>query len=309
MKYMQPTYTLVDKKHNKNFAAAFGPYQAALTQALDLETISDGSYRNEAAEAYNAMFGHDKAIARDAMQHAEFILDMFDIMVRSEYRAHQSMIQKWFGNTVCIKKVEYVLHQGQWYKREWVPVTVKKAKAKVGVLYVHDYSLGDSKYGLALAMPGKTNILAGGVKMEARTKAAISEQQKFIKGLRKQEMDAQNAESIRQRVAIVENRFKTTRNDHMNEATQEILGLSRNIVLCGPVTSNDENYYQKQGIFELYDLLKLIEATTRKQADAVFVSSYEARLMKPIYEAKGHPEVARQILMVTQGMLSMAGKL
>lgn len=309
MKYMQPVYTSVDKKHYKNFVAAFGLYQAALTQALDLETISDGSYRNEAAEAYNAMFGHDKAIARDAMQHAEFILDMFDVMVRPDYRQHQRMIQQWFGNSIRIKKVEYVSHQGQWYKREWVPVTIKKAKAKVGVLYHHDYSIGTSKFGLALAMPGKTSILAGGVKMEARTKSAISEQQKFIKGLRAQEMDAQNAESIRQRVAIVENRFKTTRNDLMNETAQEILGLSHNIVLCGPVTQNDENYYQKQGIFELHDLLKLIEATTRKQTDAAFVSFYDARLMKPFYEEKGHAEVARQILMVTQGMLSMAGKL
>lgn len=311
MKYMQPTYTLVDKKHNKSLALEFGPYQAALAHALELETISDGSYTNEPAAAYAAMTMHDKAVAREAMKHAEFILDMFDVLTRTDYRQFQSIIQEWFGVSLRTKKAEYVMHQGQWYIREWVPVTVKKAKEKVGVLYVHDYSDSSNKTGLALAMPGKTKILLGGVKMEARTKVTINEQQKFIKNLRMQEMDVQNADKIRHHTAIVESRFKTVRNENVNETVQEILGLSRNVVLCGPVSYHDENYYQKQGVFELHALLKLIEATTRKQPDAANVSFYDARILKPIFteHANGHAEVARQILMVAQGLLARAEKL
>lgn len=313
MNYYQPSYTLVAKEKTKVLDTMLGVYQRALMQALELESISDGAYTSVKSEALDVMYAHEKTIAHEAMLHASAILDMFNVMTRTDYRLQQDMIVKWFGNCIRIKGVEYVTHLGQWYKREWRQAALKKPKHKLGVVYLRDFSGDHDTTGLAIALPnGKTQMLVNGGKMEKRSNAIRNEQNKFIRNLREQEMDAAVAERIRQHTYTVDSRYKVVRTEHINATVAEILEHAHTVILCGPVTYPDENFYRKNGIQELLEHLELTAAMFRGVSNGVVISKFDARFMKPIYEnssPNGHAEVARQVLAIHKGLLDLAEKL
>ena len=310
MNYSQPVYTLVTQKDSAfALTTTLGLYQSALAHALDLEAISDGAYRENLHEALDAMYMHEKTVAKNAMQHAVVILDMLDIINATEYRRYRNLITQWFGNTVFIKGSEFVFHNGQWYSRRWENVKISKPKHKVAVFYARDFNIGQAETaGLSLAfIGGKTQMLVHGGKMEKRTKLTLNEQQKFIRNLKGDARDAQNSEKIRAHTAVVDNRLKTVRTGHINDAAAEILGYSRTVVFCGPTTFNDAQHYRKIGVPELFEFMLLIEVMVRRQTDNVFISEYDTRLMQPIYNDSrdGHAEVASQILRQTNGLMSL----
>lgn len=281
----------------------------ALMQCLDLEVISDGKYADDVLEVMSMQNPDD---VRAAVQHASEILDMLDIMNGTEYRLFRDTIFKWFAYAQKIGKKEYVTHGGQWFERAWEKVALKKAKNKLVTVYCRDFSESErNTCGLSVLLnDGKTSKpLTNGGKMEKRTKLTVSEQQKFIGGFKNRIRDADTSEKIRQRGMLIEMRHRTVRNEHVNDTAQEILGYSRKIFVCDATTFNDIQFYVRNGIHELMDLLKLIELMVRKNENPVSVEIVDTRNMRFYYEQNRHETVAVAVARMNGQLIDMVEKL
>ena len=307
MNYYQPTYTLVTQKPLVEFLTQrLGPYQMALTQMLELETISDGNYMEDVHEVTHGM---EKDDVKNAMAHALKILDMLDVMNGTEAASFRSVIAEWFGATVFHKKIEYVMDRGQWYSRDWQAYTLPKAKNKMGTIYSRDFHIGQGETaGLSIAHnDGKTSkMLVHGGKMESHTKLIVSEQQKFIRNMSKHKDDASTAEKIRQRYLKIASRLKTVRTEHINNLVAEILEYTRLVILCGATTPNDLTHYQKIGMPEVIAHLELVAIMVRRDPKPIEIIHADTRMMRPYYDENpknGHAVVAKQIASLNYSLL------
>lgn len=303
MNYHQPVYTLVTQKALiPQLHQRFGPYHAALVQCLELECISEGAY---AKDAHTVMEAFDKEIVKAATKHAVEILDMLDIMSYMEYLTHRVLIIEWFSLSQKIGKKEYVIRNGQWYERTWEKVTVGKPRNKLATVYYQEGEPSQSGFSIMLNDAKSIKALKGADRMENRTKITISEQQKFVKALRQQVSDTEVCEKIRQRNMIVDSRNTTVRTPFVNEAVQEILGYSRNIFLCGPVHSNDHQYYVRVGWLEIVSFLKLVELMIRRGEDALRIYNVDTRNMRAYYDEARNQSVAKTIALMNNVLINM----
>jgi hypothetical protein len=313
MNYYQPTYTQVTQKALSNsLTEMFGPYQAALSHVMELEAISDGKYRDD---VYIIGHLHADEDLKNAVKHANDILDLLNIENNYEFRANFEIIQKWFGNAVYTNKKEYVWIDMQWYLRQWHTVTLPKAKKTMGTIFSRDFHTGQSdSAGLSIMADDGKNIkaLVNGGKMESRTKITVSEQQKFMRGMHGKLGDASTAEKYRQRIQNIRTRNRTVRTENVNDAAYEILGHARYVIFCGPTTINDKDFYQRIGVPELVDLLQLIAVMVRHDPKPVTVIEMDTRPFRYYYDTNpkhSHEVVAKAIANLCYTMNSQLEKL
>ena len=313
MNYAQPVYTLVTQKAlSDSLTAIFGQYQSALSHVMELDAISDGKYRDD---VYVIGHLHEPAHLKNAVKHANDILDLLNIENNYDFRANFEIIQKWFGNTVYTNKKEYVWIDLQWYLRQWHAVMLPKAKKKMGTIFSRNFHTGqaDSAGLSVMSDDGKSiKALVNGGKMESRTKITVAEQQKFMRGMHNKLENTSAAEKYRQRIQNIRTRNRTIRTENVNETACEILGHAHYVIFCGPTTTNDKDFYQRIGVPELIDLLQLIAVTVRHDPKPVTIVEMDTRPFRYYYDTNpkhSHEVVAKAIANLCYTMNSQLEKL
>jgi hypothetical protein len=280
----------------------FVDHQQALHKALLLHTYTDGGPQFKNAK--DRLFGVPEDIRNSAIDHAKKIVDIFDLR-NLDYIEKRRYIMSWFGDAVFLNGREYVFLSAKWYERTWKKSVIKAPLKKQGLIFLKDWTSKHPTAGLTI-LTDKKNLrtLTYGMAVEKQTKQIIHAANMHLKNVRADKTpDIATADKRGEHFNIIEDQLIRDRGLKVNEAVKEIVKEARMLLFCGPVTTPDARYYERNGLNEIHERLELMAFQTRYEKQPVEMLNCDARLLRTLYDDsdKGHNAIAKGLADILDG--------
>lgn len=293
MKVFLPVYNTALPNVLGDLEEAFVDHQQALHQALMMHAYTDGGTLFK--QVKERLFRAAPHVQDNVVLHVKKLVEVLDLR-NLDYLEKRRFVMEWFGNTVLHRGSEYEFLSGKWYERTWKKSAIKAPLKKQGLIFLKDWTAKHPTAGLTI-LTDKKNLrtLTYGMAVEKQTKQIIHAANAHLKNVRADKTpDIATVAKRGEHYDIIEDQFIRDRGLKVNEAVKEIVKEARLLLFCGPITSHDARYYEKNGINEIQKRLELIAFQTRYEKQPVEMLNCDARMLRPTYDAndKGHNAIA-----------------